>query len=194
MDYSLQGSWTAVRLLADVVPFFNARLQGLYRLSRAANNKQLYYAGGAVAAASIALLLANGDDDRWKALTDEDKDLFWHVFVGDLHYRIPKPFEVGTLFGTVPERIGMALMGQDAKLGKRALWALTSTFAMDPTPQLVKPALETFFNYDTFRDAPIEGMSDEGKIQSARYDSRPAELMTWIGAGTHLNPTKPETR
>src|SRR3546814_4910786 len=107
MDYSLQGSWTAVRLLADVVPFFNARLQGLYRLSRAANNKQLYYAGGAVAAASIALLLANGDDDRWKALTDEDKDLFWHVFVGDLHYRIPKPFEVGKLFGTVPERIGM---------------------------------------------------------------------------------------
>src|SRR3546814_5080543 len=75
MDYSLQGSWTAVRLLADVVPFFNARLQGLYRLSRAANNKQLYYAGGAVAAASIALLLANGDDDRWKRSAVHTSDL-----------------------------------------------------------------------------------------------------------------------
>src|SRR3546814_15781134 len=82
----------------------------------------------------------------------------------------------------------MALMGQDAKLGKRALWALTSTFAMDPTPQLVKPALETFFNYDTFRDAPIEGMSDEGKIPSARYDSRTSALMKWIAAGTNLHP------
>src|SRR3546814_11338009 len=83
----------------------------------------------------------------------------------------------------------MALMGQDAKLGKRALWALTSTFAMDPTPQLVKPALETFFNYDTFRDAPIEGMSDEGKITSARYDSRTSDLMKWCGAGTNLRPS-----
>jgi hypothetical protein len=192
MDYSLQGSWTAVRLLADVVPFFNARLQGLYRLGRAANNQQLYFTGGAIAAASAALLLANADDDRWKALTDEDKDLFWHVFVGDLHYRIPKPFEIGILFGTVPERIGMAMIGEDAKLGRRALWAFSETFAMDPTPQLVKPALEAFFNYDTFRRAPIEGMSDEGKLPQARYDTRTSEFMRWMGEGLEMSPKKLE--
>jgi hypothetical protein len=33
-DFSLQGSWEAVRYLAAVVPYFNARLQGLYKMGR----------------------------------------------------------------------------------------------------------------------------------------------------------------
>ncbi len=35
MDYSMRGNWTLFRLLGDVLPFFNARLQGLYKLGRA---------------------------------------------------------------------------------------------------------------------------------------------------------------
>ncbi|ULQ47391.1 hypothetical protein JN531_003700 [Flagellatimonas centrodinii] len=192
MDYSLSGSWTAVRLLADVVPFFNARLQGLYKLGRSLDQRQLYYAGTAIMAASLALLLANHDDERWEALTDEDKDLFWHVFVGDTHYRIPKPFEIGVMFGTVPERLAMQMLGQDAKLGERAIWTLVETFALDPTPQLVQPAMEVMFNFDTFRDAPIEGMADEGKLPQARFDSRTSPTMVAVGQAFETSPKKLE--
>lgn len=192
MDYSLSGSWTAVRLLADVVPFFNARLQGLYKLGRSLDQRQLYYAGTAIMAASLALLLVNHDDERWQALTNEDKDLFWHVFVGETHYRIPKPFEIGVMFGTVPERLAMQMLGQDARLGERAIWTLVETFALDPTPQFVKPAMEASFNYDTFRNAPIEGMADEGKLPEARFDTRTSETMVAIGQATGTSPKKLE--
>jgi hypothetical protein len=62
MDFSMQGSWVAVRFLTQVVPFLNARAQGLYKLGRAAkeNPKRMGYVTGAVALASIALMLAYG--------------------------------------------------------------------------------------------------------------------------------------
>jgi hypothetical protein len=34
LDFSMQGSWPAFRLLTQVVPFLNARVQGLYKLGR----------------------------------------------------------------------------------------------------------------------------------------------------------------
>jgi hypothetical protein len=34
LDFSMQGSWPAVRMVTQVVPFLNARVQGLYKLGR----------------------------------------------------------------------------------------------------------------------------------------------------------------
>ena len=34
MDFSMQGSFGSIRMVAQVVPFFNARVQGLYKLGR----------------------------------------------------------------------------------------------------------------------------------------------------------------
>jgi hypothetical protein len=99
MDFSLQGSWTAVRFLTQIVPFMNARLQGLYKLGRACKDNPARWATslGAVALASIALLLAYKDDDDWKKREDWDRDNFWWFKVGDKAYRIPKPFEIGAM-------------------------------------------------------------------------------------------------
>lgn len=46
-------------------------------------------------------------------LPDWDKDLNWHFWLGDEHFRIPKPFEVGLMFGTLPERIVRTMGGKD---------------------------------------------------------------------------------
>ena len=51
--------------------------------------------GMVLALASAALALSNDDDDRYKELPEWEKDTFWHIFNGDDHYRIPKPFELG---------------------------------------------------------------------------------------------------
>jgi hypothetical protein len=32
LDFSMQGSWPAFRFFTQVVPFMNARIQGLYKL------------------------------------------------------------------------------------------------------------------------------------------------------------------
>ena len=97
MDFSMGGRWEAVRFLAQTVPFLNARLQGLYKLGRASaeDPRRFGVMAGAVSLASLALLGAYSDDEDWKKREDFDRDNFWWFKVGDMAFRIPKPFEVG---------------------------------------------------------------------------------------------------
>nr|WP_330163160.1 LPD38 domain-containing protein [Yersinia frederiksenii] len=98
-----------------MLPFFNARMQGLSKLGRAIkeNPREVLKRGGMITAASLALMALNWDDKRYEELQDWDKDTYWHVWIGDQHVRFPKPFEIGLMFGTLPERFVRALGGKD---------------------------------------------------------------------------------
>ncbi|WP_299947137.1 hypothetical protein [uncultured Microbulbifer sp.] len=89
MDYSLRGNWAAMNVLTDVVPFLNARLQGLSKLIRAGELKGELHkpwtwrmdplvgmAVAKIALASSALALWNDDDERYQSLPDWEKDAY----------------------------------------------------------------------------------------------------------------------
>ncbi|WP_322979104.1 LPD38 domain-containing protein [Pseudomonas sp. C11] len=192
MDYSLRGNFAAAQWFTDVVPFLNARLQGLYKLGRAVKGdktllaKEVAMKGGYIALFSLLLAGLNDDDDRYQALQDWDKDMHWHVFLGDQHFRIPKPFELGLIFGTVPERILHAMTGtQDGgDLAKAVSQGVFQTLAFNPVPQFYQPIRELQANRNFFRDSPIEDMSDEGKLPEARYDERTSAISRLLGQVT----------
>ncbi|WP_395010405.1 LPD38 domain-containing protein, partial [Undibacterium sp.] len=154
MDFSMQGGWTSVRFLTQVVPFMNARLQGLYKLGRGANEdpRKFGIVLGAVALASISLMLAYSDDDDWKKREDWDRDTFWWFKVGGIAYRIPKPFEIGAI-GTLAER-GVEYFATDEMTGKRfkdrLLHMLGDNLSMNPIPQIFKPIMDIYANKDSF--------------------------------------------
>lgn len=192
MDYSLRGNFAAAQWFTDVVPFLNARLQGLYKLGRAVKGdktllaKEVAMKGGYIALFSLLLAGINDDDERYKALMDWDKDMHWHIFLGDEHFRIPKPFELGLVFGTVPERILHAMTGtQDGgDLAKAVSHGVFDTLAFNPVPQFYQPIRELQANRNFFRDSPIEDMSDEGKLPEARYDERTSMIGRVVGQVT----------
>lgn len=197
MDFSMMGNARLMMYLSDILPFFNARMQGLSKLGRSIrdNPKLIAQRGGAIALASVALALLNADDERYEELPDNEKDLYWHVFLGDEHIRIPKPFEIGVLFGTVPERMTRTFItGNDSgkKLAERILWGVGETLSMNPVPQVVKPGMEVFFNYDMFRAAPIESMSDLNVKPEARYNENTSETLRAVGEVTGVSPKKME--
>ena len=196
MDFSMLGASSLMRLLVDVLPFFNARMQGLGKLGRAikANPKQIARRGGMIVGASLALLALNWEDERYEDLPDWDKDLNWHFWLGDDHFRIPKPFEIGLMFGTLPERMARTMGGKDTvgKFGQVVSRNMLETFAINPIPQVVKPLTEAYFNYDTFRGAAIENGSDLSVTPEARYDERTSLLMREIGQITGMSPKKIE--
>lgn len=172
MDFSLQGSWAAVRFLTQVVPFMNARLQGLYKLGRAAKDdpKRLGYVVSAVSLASIALLLAYQDDDEWKKREDWDRDNFWWFRIGDTAFRIPKPFEIGAL-GTIAERSVEYMISHEMtgkRFGERMKQMVTDTFALNPVPQAFKPMMDLYANKDSFTGRSIESRSMEHLSKSER--------------------------
>ncbi len=196
MDFSMLGASRTMQVMTQLLPFFNARVQGLGKLTRELrdNPRAIAKRAGMITAASLALLAHNWDDERYEGLPDWDKDANWHFWLGEHHWRIPKPFEIGVLFGTIPERMVRALGDKDtgAQFGKAVARAIGDTFALNPTPQLVKPMVEAAFNYDSFRGGPIDGPQDLNVQSEARYNEQTSLLMRELGALTGFSPKQLE--
>ncbi len=196
MDFSMLGASRTMQVMTQLLPFFNARVQGLGKLSRELrdNPREIAKRAGMITAASLALLAANWDDERYEELPDWDKDANWHFFVGDQHFRIPKPFEIGVLFGTIPERMVRALGDKDtgAQFGKAVARAIGDTFALNPIPQIAKPVVETTVNYDFFKGGPIDGPQDLNVQAEARYNEQTSLLMRELGELTGFSPKQLE--
>lgn len=191
MDFSAHGDAGIIRFFTDVVPFLNARIQGLDKLYRSGGKptlKTLFGKGttsdkqafarfaavvGALTLASVALYLRNKDDEDYRKLEDWQRDTYWVIKIGGNMFFIPKPFEVGSI-ATMGERLMEQFVdptvGGD-KLASRALHMLSDTFAMNPTPQALKPLLELGYNENTFTGRPIEDQSMQRLSPSLR--SRP---------------------
>ncbi len=196
MDFSMLGASRTMQVMNQLLPFFNARVQGLGKLTRELrdNPRAIAKRAGMITAASLALLVHNWDDERYEGLPDWDKDANWHFWLGEHHWRIPKPFEIGVLFGTIPERMVRALGDKDtgAQFGKAVARAIGDTFALNPTPQLVKPMVEAAFNYDSFRGGPIDGPQDLNVQAEARYNEQTSLLMRELGELTGFSPKQLE--
>ena len=196
MDFSMLGAARTMQVMVQVLPFFNARVQGLGKLGRELrdNPREIAKRAGMITAASLALLAANWDDERYEAVKDWDKDANWHFWFGEQHWRIPKPFEIGVMFGTIPERMVRAMGDKDsgAQFGKAVARAIGDTFALNPTPQIVKPLVEAAFNYDTFSGGPIDGPQDLAVMAEARYDEQTSLLMRELGELSGFSPKQLE--
>ena len=180
MDFSMSGKAEAVRFLTSTVPFLNARIQGLAKLGRAAQENPQKFATvtGAVAMASLALMLAYEDDDDFKKREDWDRDTYWYWKIGDQAYRFPKPFEVGAI-GTMAERTYELMFSKDMdtkRFGQRLSAMLFQTFAFNPTPQIIKPIMEVYANQDGFTGRAIEPMG----LERLRPEDRRTENTTAV--------------
>ncbi len=206
MDFSLQGQFRAVKIISSVVPFFNARLQGLYKLGRdgvtptyrliyntftgeevTASDKQkgqrFMAMSGAIMLASMALYSMYKDDEEFKKREDWDRDNFWWFKIGDTKFRIPKPFEIGAL-GTIAERT-LEQISDDGVEGKvffnRLNHILMDTFSLNPTPQMIKPLIDLYANKDSFTGAPIESAGMQNLSKQERINNRTSGIAIALG-------------
>lgn len=176
LNYSMRGDYTAARALAATAPFWNAGMQGLYRFMRGAgianakagDTSQLtsfMLRGSALLGATLANIWRNNDDPRYNRLSDDDKDRYWHFFIGDQHFKLPKPFEAGVIFGTMPERIVQRLIGNDTTkdTAKAFLTMVTEEMRLNFLPQIVRQGVEQWANRDTssWRQIVPAGTADQ---------------------------------
>lgn len=209
MDFSMQGQFRAIKIVGSVVPFFNARLQGLYKLGRdgitpfsrviynattgkpidvSDQQKAMRFAtiSSAVMLASLALYDMYKDDEDFKRREDWDRDNFWWFKIGDTAYRIPKPFEIGAL-GTIAERTyeQIADEGVEGKVfADRMNRILMDTLSLNPTPQMIKPLIDLYANKDSFTSAPIESAGMQNLSKQERVNNNTSGVAIALGGIT----------
>lgn len=185
LDFSMGGTLGAVRFLTSVIPFLNARIQGMDKLYRGwqADPKRFGAVLGGTVLASLLLLSLFHDDEDFKKREAWDRDNYWWFKVGGVAYRIPKPFEIGVM-ATLAER-SVELWASDEMTKKQFMTSmrdnLMNTFAIDIVPQAFRPILDIQKNEDKFTGTPIESMGMERLTRSERFTNRTSELAKALG-------------
>ena len=206
MDFSMQGQFRAIKVIGSVVPFFNARLQGLYKLGRdgitptyrvicnATTGAELRIGDkekaqrfatmtSAIALASILLYGAYKDDEDFQRREGWDRDNFWWFKIGDIQFRIPKPFEIGAV-GTIAERTYEQIADDSVEgkvFGERLNHILMDTFSLNPMPQMIKPLIDLYANKDSFTSAPIESAGMERLSKQERVNNKTSGVAIALG-------------
>jgi hypothetical protein len=156
LDFARRGK--SMKAMNQITAFFGARIQGYDKMAREFKNnpaRATALASMYITAPSVMLWLANHDDPRYQALPDWQRDLFWIVLTDDHIFRIPKPFELGVVFGTFPERMLDEWSSRDGDLTKKLVGALETDFVSSMIPNALTPVIEEWTNHSIFRDAPL---------------------------------------
>lgn len=206
VDFARAG--TQGRSWNEIVPFLNARVQGYDRAVQTARERPATFAlraAASVTALSVLTWVLNADDEEYEKIPEWEKNTYWHIpvpYTESGFIRLPKPFEIGTLFGTLPEAFLDYAYGKDpegikARL-RQAFPFLNYDNPLDGVlevigagmPTLFLPAFEVMANYDTFRDrniiSPYE-LDQEAELLANRWTSGTA---IWLGKALNYPPAK----
>ena len=205
MNFDRRGSWPVTRIVSSLVPFLNARVQGLDLLYRAGYGKMATENSETMKKAfisrSLQLLGMSAmywymvhDTPEYKKLSQSDKDNYWIIPGLESNgkpFKFPIPFELGVLFKVLPERIMELTMGNDT--GKDFANAMgrqvTSTLSFN-LPQFMLPTLENKINYSFFTGQPIVPRGKQDLEPQFQYTEGTSEFAKKIGTELGYSPLK----
>jgi len=161
IDYAKMGAY--MKGVNAVSAFYNARVQGYVKIYDGLTQRP----GRAIAAITAGIIMpsvyfwfANRDNEIYQRQPQWVKDNYWVVVVKDTPYRIPKPFDLGVVFGTGMEQFLDYWYGNEAN-AKNDLTRFTTEFVgtqlrnLNPLPTILVPPVEQKTNYSIFRGKPL---------------------------------------
>lgn len=208
INFSRRGAHPLARILGAVVPFLNARFQGMdvfwrahtgrYTANKALNRSQVAMSaalrGSILMGATALYWMLVSDDDQYKETTDFQKDNNWIIPTPwGVPITIPIPFEVGLFYKVVPEMVLDTTLGErSAKEARETLVrGIGSTLELSPFQiQFAAPLMEAIANYDQFTGRPVVPQylmdGEETGLIAKPYTS---EIGKWLGQ-FGINPMK----
>ena len=195
LDFSRHGK--KGQIVNKYVPFFNATIQGTDKFIRTFKDNPMRAILNTVIwiiLPSLGLWAINHDDDWYKELDENTKYTNWAIpLPGGTHLLIPKPQEVGILFGSGIEAVLNQMTGTDPHGMKE--WARQYAEAMTPSlyPAVVRPLIEWMTNYSfwTGRNlVPASLQKAPSEMQFTSYTSELAKSLgdTWLAKSIQLSP------
>lgn len=195
LDFSRIGSHT--KSLNKTIAFFNAAIQGTDKMFREwkANPRDMTVKTAMwITLPSVLLWELNKDDPRYQELPQWQKDIFWIIPAKDTLIKIPKPFELGILFGTVPER--MLQWDYDRKRKQKGAGfkglagSVLDSMAPSFLPTALVPAIEAVTNHSIFMGRDIVPQSQQDTIPELQYGPYTSAVGRKIGETFGVSPRK----
>lgn len=194
LDFSRIGSHT--KSWNKISAFFNASIQGTDKMFRAWRENPLdmtIKTAMFITMPSVLLWYLNKDDPRYQELPQWQKDIFWIIPTKDTLIKIPKPFELGILFGTVPERMLQWMYDKDRGQkgnGFKGLGdVIIDNMVPNVSPTALVPALEAATNYSLFMNRNIVPQHERDNLSPAmQYGPYTSAVGKGIGKMFDVSP------
>jgi len=189
LDFMRLGGSSA-RAINLISAFWNARVESLDKMAQAfkeAPGRTAAKAFLSVTLPSVLLWLTQKDDEYYKELPSWRKTGFWNIRVNDadgnfkMFVPIPKPFEWGLLFGSLPVAMLDWMYTKDKTLAGETAKSITKSFNLVPMPTGAVPIAEWWANKSWFFDRPLVSRDKEGLEPYLQYNQKTSETMKLVG-------------
>lgn len=195
LDFGRHGSKTEVP--NRIIAFFNASIQGTDKMIRefkARPGQMTMKTFLGITVPSVMLWYLNKDDPRYQELPQWQKDIFWVIPGKDTLYKIPKPFELGILFGTVPERVLQYMYDKEKGRNGPGFKGLGDSIENNLAPSVFPTGLlwwvEWVTNYSMFMGRNIVPLSQSKLPDRQQYGPYTSYLARKVGNAFNLSPRK----
>jgi len=189
-DFTQAGTWA--RKLNQIIPFFNAAIQGPvahYRALRRAPAKFIMR-GFMLSALTLANWFRNRDEEWWKEMPIAERYRFTYIPLpnGDL-LRIPRAFESDGFFMAGAEALVDGWYAKDPKAVVEWFGEWLGSLLLPPmVPAFAKPALEIGFNKDFFREREIVPLSEQRRPDAEQYGPYTSKVAIKLGEMFDVSP------
>ena len=195
INFRRRGASEFTNAMVTTVPFFNAYVQGMDVLYRAASGidssssvgraqaRALFWnRAAAVTTFSLMYAMGKSDDDDYNEMDLRTRDNNW-IFGNGVKLSVPG--ELGAIFKVIPERVVEYMRRHGTPEEQEANEAVRTTFAnmyeqyvgkVTPVPQALKPVLEAVTNYSFLTGRQLEGIHQKGMLPSMRTNEATSEL------------------
>lgn len=205
LDFARGGS--ASKMINRFVPFFNAGMQGADKLYRSMRDNPKATSMYALATITMPSILITGyylygaseeEKQEYLEIPQWQRDAFWVFKSGGEWRRIPKPFSLGYIFGSTPERFLMWMDSEGITDGKK-FWLDTVkglSKSVSPVPSatsLLPPSLrvgiESITNYNFYQGRSIyPNWMDDIKSPEKRKTKGTSETSIALGEQLNMSP------
>lgn len=212
-DFAIKGSNSDITGFMATVPFMKAAINGIDKTARRifslngemklsnigkfrnahgemiGHKIKFYAAGGMIVAGTLALFLQNKDDERYRRLTRDQKLMYWNIFVGDNHIKIPRPYDIGFIFSALPEIVADLIYtkhGEDAL--KDFMLGMKSMFSIGDISGLFQPIMDHMTNTNWMGSPIIPTQVQNVDDKADQYNDNTALLYKKVGKATGVSP------
>lgn len=205
LDFARGGS--ASKMINRFVPFFNAGMQGADKLYRSMRDNPKATSMYALATITMPSILITGyylygaseeEKQEYLEIPQWQRDTFWVFKSGGEWRRIPKPFSLGYIFGSTPERFLMWMDSEGITDGKK-FWLDTAkglSKSVSPVPSAtsllppsVRVGIESVTNYNFYQGRSIyPNWMDDIKSPEKRKTKGTSETSIALGEQLNMSP------